>query len=128
MLKTNYSGLIGVHNNHRLPIDREMMPSGYCLNIEQQLKLCASLLETDITKAIFSIPNAKSPRPDGFSSGFFKKSWEVMGPLVSNMVQGFFQMDRILNHCNATSLMLLPKVQNPNNSSEFRPICCCNVI
>ena len=51
-----------------------------------------------------------------------------MGPLVSNAVQEFFQMGKILKQCNATSLVLLPKVQNPNNTSEFRPISYCTMI
>lgn len=71
---------------------------------------------------------AKSPGPDWFSSGFFKKSWEVVGPLVLNAVQEFFQTGKMLKQCNATSLVLLPKVQNLNNASEFRAISCCNVI
>ncbi|KAJ8424802.1 hypothetical protein Cgig2_018694 [Carnegiea gigantea] len=30
---------------------------------------------------MFSIPNVKSPRPDGYNSGFYKSSWSIIGPL-----------------------------------------------
>lgn len=104
------------------------MQSGCCLNIKQQLKLYAPFSEKDIWEAIFSIPNAKALGPDGSSSGFFKKSCEVVGSMVSNVVQEFLQTSKMLKQCKATSLVLLPKVQNPNNAREFRPIFCCNVI
>ncbi|KAJ8421931.1 hypothetical protein Cgig2_031348 [Carnegiea gigantea] len=38
-------------------------------------------LDMDIKTALFSIPNIKSPGPDGFNSGFFKHTWHKLGTL-----------------------------------------------
>lgn len=35
-------------------------------------------LEANIRDAIFSIPNDKSLKPDGFISLFFKRSWNII--------------------------------------------------
>ncbi|KAJ8445673.1 hypothetical protein Cgig2_007149 [Carnegiea gigantea] len=49
---------------------------------EQQVDLCKPFTDKDIKDAMFSIPNHKSPDLDGFSSGYFKASWSITGPLV----------------------------------------------
>jgi len=56
------------------------------LTVEQQLAICAPFTEKDIKDAIFSIPNTKSPGPDGFSSGFFKTTWHITGRLVIDAI------------------------------------------
>lgn len=44
----------------------------------------------EIMKAMFSIGENKSPGPDGFTSAFFKSSWEVVGEEVCNAILDFF--------------------------------------
>ncbi|GJT20143.1 RNA-directed DNA polymerase, eukaryota, reverse transcriptase zinc-binding domain protein [Tanacetum coccineum] len=58
----------------------------------------------EIKDAIFDIDSNKASGPDGYSSEFFKKAWEVVGDDV----------------CLAIS--------TPNKVSEFRHIACCNVM
>ncbi|KAK4384351.1 putative ribonuclease H protein [Sesamum angolense] len=70
----------------------------------------------------------KAPGPDGFSSGFFKAAWPVVGEEVSKAIIDFFKTGRLLKQLNATLLTLIPKVRNPHSVAEFRPISCCNVI
>jgi len=41
--------------------------------------LCAPFTDQEIKIALFSIPNIKSPGPDGFSSGYFKATWHITG-------------------------------------------------
>jgi len=96
--------------------------------MEHQLELCMPFTDTEIKEAMFSIQNHKSPGPDGFSSGFFKSSWNLTGPLVCAMVRKFFQTGSMPPFISATKLIVLPKVSNPHSVSDFRPISCCNVI
>jgi len=68
-----YQKLLGKQKTSRVIIDQEVTQQGPKLSIEQQIRLNASFIDLEIKEAIFSIPNAKSPGPDGFSSGFFKQ-------------------------------------------------------
>jgi len=90
--------------------------------------LCVPFTKKDIKEAMFLIPIAKSPGLDGFSTGFFKKRWDLVDPLVINAVKEFFRNSKKLKKCNATNLVLLPKVQNPITVNDFRLILCCNVV
>ena len=96
--------------------------------MEQQLDLCQPFSDKDIKEAMFDIPNHKSPGPDGFSSGFFNSSWSTTGPIVRAMVRKFFHMGSMPCFISATKLIVLPKITNPSNASDFRPISCCNII
>jgi hypothetical protein len=53
--------------------------SGPCFGDDFLSLLLAPASSTDIKKALFSIGNDKASGPDGFSSLFFKKSWDVVG-------------------------------------------------
>ncbi|KAL2224820.1 UNVERIFIED_CONTAM: hypothetical protein Sindi_2935800 [Sesamum indicum] len=83
--------------------------------------------QTDVKQAIFDIAEDKAPGPDGYSSGFFKAAWPIVGQEVSSAVLDFFNTSRILKQINTTLLALIPKVHSPMNVGDFRPISCCNV-
>jgi len=72
LLQDNYRGLLGEQDFHRCSIDPHAMAMGNSLTIDQQLSLCTPFSKNEIKAAMFSIPNTKSPGPDGYSSGFFK--------------------------------------------------------
>jgi len=78
--------------------------------MEQQVQLCKAFTEKDVQQAIFFIPNTKSPRPDGFSSGFFKQAWPQIKEIVCSTVMSFFKTGYLPNYIGATKLIVLPKV------------------
>ncbi|XP_074289369.1 uncharacterized protein LOC141614523 [Silene latifolia] len=82
----------------------------------------------EIKQCFFSIPADKSPGPDGFSSQFFKDSWDIVGPSICEAITDFFSSGKILKQLNTTNITLIPKISNPQSVLEFRPIACCNTI
>ena len=82
----------------------------------------------DVKLAIFDIAEDKAPGPDGFSSGFFKAAWPVVGTEVTRAVLDFFTTGKLLKQVNTTLLALIPKVHTPMSVNDFRPISCCNVL
>lgn len=74
------------------------------------------------------MPKNKAPGPDGFPSEFFTGNWEAVGRDVIDAVQEFFSSGRLLQQWNSTILTLIPKKQNANRVTEFRPISCCNTV
>ncbi|XP_074305592.1 uncharacterized protein LOC141640811 [Silene latifolia] len=90
--------------------------------------LLSPFTDEEIKKTIFSIPNEKAPGPNGYSSQFFKTSWDIVGGDVCAAVHEFFRNGKLLKQLNATNVTLIPKVPNPTTVMQFRPIACCNVV
>jgi len=54
---------------------------------------------------MFSIPNTKAPGPDGFSSGFFKATWQMTGEMVRKAIQQFFHTGTMSGFLGETKLV-----------------------
>ena len=70
----------------------------------------------------------KSPGPDGMSPLFFQKSWDVVGPQVTESVIQTLRTGVMPFGLNDTYICLIPKVKSPKKIIEYRPISLCNVI
>lgn len=82
----------------------------------------------EITKAMFKLNPNKSPRPNGFTSGFYKSSWSVLGDEVINSVIRFFNNPFMPRATNYTIFTLVPKFPGASIIKDHRPISCCNTI
>lgn len=72
-------------------------------------------------------PN-KSPGPDGFTTGFYQTHWDLVGPSVCQAVMNFLDGGMLPDGINHTTIVLIPKIKNPQDMKHFRPISSCNVI
>ncbi|XP_074278140.1 uncharacterized protein LOC141601738 [Silene latifolia] len=86
------------------------------------------VIQKEVKDVFFSIPNHKAPGPDGYSSAFYKDSWDVIGTDVSTAVLDVFKTGKLLKQINATVLTLIPKSKRPTHVHQLRPIACCNVL
>lgn len=82
----------------------------------------------EIRTAMFQISSFKSPDPDGFIAEFFQKHWDIVGDLVTLGVRRFFEIGFLLKEWNQTLLVMIPKIENPEQATHFRPISMCNTI
>ncbi|GJT48009.1 hypothetical protein Tco_0974166 [Tanacetum coccineum] len=82
----------------------------------------------EIKAAMFDIGDDRAPGPDGYTSVFFKKGWNIVGDDICNAVRDFFSNGLLLKEINHTFLALIPKVPTPLRVNDYRPISCCNVI
>ncbi|KAJ6974535.1 hypothetical protein NC653_030590 [Populus alba x Populus x berolinensis] len=108
----------------------EDITSLYSTNISDTARCMANLPITndDIKNALFSIPDSKSPGPDGYNALFFKKSWPIIGVDFIAAVRYFFSHNSLPRCVNATRVTLVPKIENPSCLNDYRPISCCNVL
>ncbi|KAL0455558.1 UNVERIFIED_CONTAM: hypothetical protein Slati_0895000 [Sesamum latifolium] len=95
---------------------------------EDSAALIKPVTAAEVKMAFFDVEEDKSPGPDGYSSGFFKAAWPIIGEEVTQAILEFFLNGKLLKQVNATLLVLIPKVQAPSRVSDFRPISCCNVL
>lgn len=64
----------------------------------------------------------KTPGLNGFTPGFYKKCWRIIGKYVMTTVRKFFEEGKFLDRLNDTVLVLLPKKKNPKIMTDLRPI------
>lgn len=85
-------------------------------------RLIANVTLEEIVFVVKVLPNNKSPGLDGFTTEFFKATWEITGVLVTSAVHEFFPTGQLLKEFNATLISLVPKCPNPTNVNDYRPI------
>jgi len=78
----------------------------------------------EIQKTLFSLKDNKAPGSNGFSVGFFKKSWSIVSPNTTDVIRSFLSSDWLPKQVNATTISLIPKVHNPSEVTDS----CCNTI
>ncbi|KAL2248467.1 UNVERIFIED_CONTAM: hypothetical protein Sindi_2699000 [Sesamum indicum] len=122
-----YTSLLGT-DAHTLPVDDGVFEWGPLLYPEHTVELCRTVTPLEVKDAIFHISDNKAPDPDGYSSCFFKKAWNIVGDQVCKAVLDFFRCGRMLRQLNHTIIALVPKSDHSTYVADYRPISCCNVI
>ncbi|GJW25392.1 RNA-directed DNA polymerase, eukaryota, reverse transcriptase zinc-binding domain protein [Tanacetum coccineum] len=110
------------------PLDSVEINFDKVLSKEEAEDMIGLVTDEEIKEAVFDIDSNKASGPDGYTSGFFKKAWHIVGKEVCLAIKYFFMNGKLLGEINATLIALIPKVDVSNKVSEFRPIACYNVV
>ncbi|KAL2228933.1 UNVERIFIED_CONTAM: hypothetical protein Sindi_1873000 [Sesamum indicum] len=122
-----YTSLLG-DESHTIPVDDGVFDCSPKLSSEITDELCREVTALEVKNRIFNINDNKAPGPDGYSSYFFKKAWNVVGDHVCSAVLDLFRSGRMLRQLNHTVIALVPKSEHSSSIADYRPISCCNVI
>ena len=95
-----------------------------CITPEMNKSLLESFRAEEIRCAINQMHLTKSPGPDGMSTLFYQKYWDVVGPFVTKSVLQILNSSSLPCVLNETYICLIPKVQCPQKVTEFRPLAC----
>jgi len=98
------------------------------VTVDMSRELEKGLTASEIKRALDEIHPIKAPGSDGLHALFFKKFWDIIGEDVVLFVKRAWNEDINLRPINQTSIVVIPKVQNPKQISQFRPISLCNVL
>jgi hypothetical protein len=90
--------------------------------------LLKDFTEAEVVEALNSIGDLKAPGPDGMPSVFYNKFSEVVGNKVTTEVMQVLNGGQIPDGWNETTIILIPKVKNPQKLKDLRPISLCNVL
>ncbi|XP_021743108.1 uncharacterized protein LOC110709206 [Chenopodium quinoa] len=93
---TFYVELLGTHTSPQMKLHPTVIMEGVVLNEDRRGALCRNFREEDVKGALWSIDEDKALGPDGFSSRFFKNSWDVVKSHLCKAVLGFFEHGRLL--------------------------------
>lgn len=97
------------------------------------LEQFSEILENEVTReeiwiAVCSLGRNKAPGRDGVTASFFKFFWNIVGEQVMKACLEFFESGIMDPQWKETVVVLLPKVNNPDQPSKFRPISLCQTI
>lgn len=81
----------------------------------------------EVHKALSDLNASKAPGPDGLTAHFFQNAWDTIGRQMSNVILGVLNNGESLKTWNDTIVTLIPKVKEPTNVRQFRPISLCNI-
>ncbi|GJY88850.1 RNA-directed DNA polymerase, eukaryota, reverse transcriptase zinc-binding domain protein [Tanacetum coccineum] len=98
------------------------------LSGESALFMIRDIIDDEIKDTLRDINDNKAPGSDGFTSKFFKASWQTTGKDLCAAVKEFFSSGKMLGELNTTLNSLVLKCKNPMKVTDYRPIACCNVI
>ena len=82
----------------------------------------------EIDSVIKDLPNDKSPGPDGFNNEFIKHCWDIVGKDIQDLINDFHAEKICLESINDSYITLIPKIDCPQNSADFRPISLLNSV
>lgn len=90
--------------------------------------LMAEFIVKEIKTSIDSIGDLKAPGPDGMPAVFYKNFWDVVGGKVTSEVLDILNGGQMPLGWNETTIVLIPKVKQPEQIKDLRPISLRNVL
>ncbi|GJW14814.1 RNA-directed DNA polymerase, eukaryota, reverse transcriptase zinc-binding domain protein [Tanacetum coccineum] len=85
-------------------------------------ELESEVSNVEIKRAVWDCGTDKSPGPDGFTFGFYRRFWKIIENDVYDAVKYFFTYGNIPKGCNSSFIALIPKIPDANMVKDFRPI------
>jgi hypothetical protein len=83
------------------------------ITVEMNDKLCMEFTDREISDALFQIGPLKAPGPDGFPARFFQRNWGALKEEIIHAVKDFFRSGVMPEGVNETTIVLIPKVNEP---------------
>jgi hypothetical protein len=99
-----------IHWDNLYPENRDISHLGNPISIEE------------IKGVIAAWPNNKSPGTDGFTGEFYKRFVDTIAPDIHSVLTIVTSQNITLEPLNTSFIILIPKNENPQTPTDFRPI------
>ncbi|PWA37461.1 RNA-directed DNA polymerase, eukaryota, Reverse transcriptase zinc-binding domain protein [Artemisia annua] len=81
-----------------------------------------NVTKEEIKRAVWDCGTDKSPGPDGFTFGFYRRYWGILEKDVVDAVSYFFNGGSFPKGGNSSFIVLIPKMQDAKLVKDYRPI------
>lgn len=98
------------------------------VNEEMNIELMKSFTKEGVLANLFNMHLNKAFSVDSFSAAFFQNYWDIIGNSVPNACLNFLNGEGMLGNLNHTVITLLPKVKEPKEVVDYKPISLCSVL
>lgn len=99
------------------------------LIIEEHNQLLLRPIELqEVEAAVYQLKDGKALGPNGFTSNFFHKFWDLIKMEVWQLVEESRYLRWMFPGINATFITLIPKEAQPNTPDKYRPVALSNII
>ncbi|CAL1365946.1 unnamed protein product [Linum trigynum] len=107
----------------------DLMPKNVFPRLQQEdsMALHRPYHISDIHKAIHDMKPYSAPGPDGYQAIFYQKFWPIVGKNLADMASSYFEIGEIPTETLDSTIVLIPKMEQPESPAQFRPICLNNV-
>jgi hypothetical protein len=95
---------------------------------EEQESLIMEVSEVELWAVMTCFQKEKSQGPEDWPIEFYLGFFDLLGKDILTVVEESRKNGRIHEPFNATSIALIPKLDNPTSFDDFRPISLCNCI
>ncbi|GJU28537.1 RNA-directed DNA polymerase, eukaryota, reverse transcriptase zinc-binding domain protein [Tanacetum coccineum] len=92
------------------------------LSSEQRDEIEHEVTKEELKMAVWDCGTDKSPGPDGYTFGFYRKFWSIIENDMYAAVKHLFNHGDIPVGCNASFIALILKILDANLVKDFRPI------
>ncbi|GJT94145.1 RNA-directed DNA polymerase, eukaryota [Tanacetum coccineum] len=92
------------------------------LTVLDALSLESAILMEEVRQAVWSCSGSKAPGPYGINFNFIKKYDDIMRNDFFTCIKQFETFGQLVKGCNASFISLVPKVQDPIEMCNYRPI------
>ncbi|GJV46735.1 putative RNA-directed DNA polymerase, eukaryota, reverse transcriptase zinc-binding domain protein, partial [Tanacetum coccineum] len=76
----------------------------------------------EVKDAVWDCGSDKAPGPDGYTFAFIKRFWDNLKTDILDFVNAFLATRKMPLGSDSSFITLIPKVSNPINVNDFRPI------
>jgi hypothetical protein len=97
------------------------------LSEDDRTLLTAPFSSEEIKLVVFSLKHNSAPGPDGILAEFFQDFWDLVHIDLWNLFKDCYDGVLDIKRLNFGLVTLIPKVDNPTDMWNFRPICLLNV-
>lgn len=98
------------------------------ISVDDNIKLTAPFCIEEFRSALYQMDPDKAPGPEGLNPVFYRRFWDFCGEETFNACCHWLEVGNFPYSVHDTSIVLIPKCDNPSSMNDWRPISLCNVV